>query len=213
MIATTLVSAILLAGCGERPRAPVNGQRAAGRDRAPEIAANPTPGPGNSSLNESAEIRPLRGSIRIVIRKGQRQLLVYSGTKLLRTYPVGLGFNPLSDKFKEGDGATPDGEFYIFTKNAESKYLLSLGISYPNREDAERGLKSGLIAQTQYQQIVRAIRAGKMPPQDTPLGGQICIHGRGSNRDWTWGCIALDDPNIRELFRAVRVGTKVTIEP
>ena len=53
----------------------------------------------------------------------------------------------------------------------------------------------------------------EIPPWDTPLGGEIFIHGGGSGSDWTWGCVALDDDDVRELYRAVRVGTPVTIEP
>ena len=116
------------------------------------------------------------------------------------------------DKVKEGDGATPEGEFYIFTKNERSAYYLSLGISYPNIEDARRGLRDGLVNDEQYHQIVDAIQSGDAPPQNTPLGGLIYIHGRGSRTDWTWGCVALDDENMKVLFEAVPVGTKVTIE-
>jgi murein L,D-transpeptidase YafK len=148
----------------------------------------------------------------IIIIKSKRQLMLYEDNKLLKTYDVGLGFNPVSDKVKEGDGATPEGEFYIFTKNERSAYYLSLGISYPNIEDAERGLRDGLITVEQYNQIVNAIQSRGTPPQNTPLGGQIYIHGRGAQKDWTLGCVALDDNNMKELFEAVPVGTKVIIE-
>jgi murein L,D-transpeptidase YafK len=155
--------------------------------------------------------RPLTNP-QIVIVKSQRQLRLYSDNQLLRTYDVGLGFNPVPDKVKEGDGATPEGEFYIFTKNERSAYYLSLGISYPNIEDARRGLRDGLVNDEQYHQIVDAVQSGGAPPQNTPLGGLIYIHGRGSRTDWTWGCVALDDENMKELFEAVPVGTKITIE-
>jgi murein L,D-transpeptidase YafK len=149
---------------------------------------------------------------RIVIIKSKRQLMLYSDNKLLKAYDVGLGFNPVPDKVKEGDGATPEGEFYIFTKNERSAYYLSLGISYPNIEDAERGLLDKLITEEQYHQIVSAIQNKAMPPQNTPLGGQIYIHGRGSQKDWTLGCVALDDHQMKELFEVIPVGTKVIIE-
>ena len=148
----------------------------------------------------------------ILIIKSKRQLMLYSDNKLLRTYEVGLGFNPIPDKVKEGDGATPEGEFYIFTKNERSAYYLSLGISYPNIEDARRGLRDKLITEDQYYLIMNAIQSGVVPPQNTPLGGQIYIHGHGAQKDWTLGCVALDDKNMKELFEAVPVGTKVIIE-
>jgi len=150
---------------------------------------------------------------RIVVYKSARKLEFYSDQKLLRTYRVGLGFNPVPDKQKEGDGATPEGEFYIFVKNNQSSYFLSLGVSYPNLEDAERGLRDGLINKTQYDTIVEAIRKKVGPPQYTKLGGLIYIHGHGSSRDWTWGCVALENADIKELYNVVSVGTPVTILP
>jgi len=149
---------------------------------------------------------------RIVVMKSKRQLLLYADDKVVRTYAVGLGFNPMDDKIKEGDGATPEGKFYVFTRNEQSKYYLSLGISYPNTEDAERGLRDGLITEEQYRQIIDANQKRVMPPQNTPLGGLIYIHGNGSEKDWTLGCVALDDPKMKELFDAVPVGTEVLIE-
>ena len=72
---------------------------------------------------------------RIVVYKKDRKLELYSDRTLVRTYRVGLGFSPVVDKQREGDGATPEGDFYIFVKNNKSAYYLSLGVSYPNTED------------------------------------------------------------------------------
>ena len=149
---------------------------------------------------------------RIVVRKHDRKLELYSGKKLLRTYKIALGFNPEPDKEREGDGATPEGEFYVFVKNIKSAYYLSLGLSYPNEEDARRGLQDGLINAAEYDAILKAIRSQKMPPQYTKLGGLIYIHGHGTAKDWTWGCVALENDDINELFDVVEVGTPVTIK-
>ncbi len=150
---------------------------------------------------------------RIVVFKANRRLELYSGDKLLPTYKIGLGLNPVPDKAREGDRATPEGEFYIFTKNPRSAFHLSLGVSYPNVEDAERGLKSGLITRAQRDSIVRAIKRKQGPPQYTALGGLIYIHGNGASSDWTWGCVALENEDIEELYQAIPVGTPVTIKP
>lgn len=150
---------------------------------------------------------------RIVVLKSKRQLKLYSDGSLVRTYKVGLGLNPVEDKKRQGDRATPEGEFYIFTKNNKSAYYLSLGISYPNVEDARRGLRDGLISRAQHDAIVNAIKRKTAPPQNTELGGDIYIHGNGAGSDWTWGCVALENEHIRELYDAVRVGTPVTIRP
>ena len=150
-------------------------------------------------------------SPRIVVYKSERKLEFYSDKRLLRTYRVGLGFSPVADKKKEGDGATPEGDFYIFVKNNKSAYYLSLGVSYPNVEDAERGFRDGLINKAQRDSILDAIRKKTAPPQYTKLGGLIYIHGNGAGSDWTWGCVALENDDIKELYDAVSVGTPVTI--
>jgi len=149
----------------------------------------------------------------IVVKKGRRELLLYSNDKLVRTYHVGLGLSPVGDKVRAGDRRTPEGDFYIFVKNDKSAFYLSLGLSYPNAPHAERGLRDSLINRSQYEAIIRALKARKTPPQNTRLGGDIYIHGNGSQSDWTWGCVALENEDIRELFDAVTVGTPVTIQP
>ena len=149
----------------------------------------------------------------IVVYKRARKLELYDGNSLRRTYRVGLGFSPVADKQREGDGATPEGEFYVFVKNAKSAYYLSLGLSYPNVEDAERGLRDGLITRAEYNTIVDAIKKKKAPPQYTKLGVLIYIHGHGAGSDWTWGCVALENSDMKELYDAVAVGTPVTIKP
>ena len=170
-----------------------------------------TPNTDEFSVNNVALKLPLANP-KIVVSKSRRRLMLYANNKLVRVYSVGLGTDPVNDKIKEGDRRTPEGDFYVFTKNEHSAFYLSLGLSYPNAEDAERGLRDGLITREQYTQIVDAIRRKVAPPQNTPLGGQIYIHGNGSQSDWTWGCVALDNSNIRELFDAVPVKTPVVIQ-
>lgn len=152
-------------------------------------------------------------SPRIVVKKAERQMFLYSANKLVRTYRIGLGLSPVGDKVRQGDRRTPLGDFYVFTKNDKSAFYLSLGLSYPNAPHAERGLREGLITRTQYEAIMRALRAKRTPPQNTALGGDIYIHGNGASSDWTWGCVALENDDVRELFNAVTLGTPVTIQP
>ena len=163
----------------------------------------------------NAELKnlPAMKNPQIVVKKKQRILELFDGEQLLKTYKIALGFAPVGDKEREGDGKTPEGEFYVFTKNAKSRFYLSLGVSYPNIEDAERGLKDKLISRAEYNEIVSAINNKKAPPQKTRLGGEIYIHGNGTASDWTWGCVAVSDVDIKELFDAIPVGAKVKIEP
>ena len=170
------------------------------------------PAPESTPQQRAALKLPLKNPC-IVIMKGERRLELYSDGAVVRTYRVGLGLNPVVDKKRRGDHATPEGEFYIFTKNNKSAFYLSLGISYPNVEDAARGLRDGLISRGMHDAIVKAINRKATPPQNTALGGDIYIHGNGSSSDWTWGCVALENVEMKELFDAVPVGTPVTIKP
>lgn len=149
----------------------------------------------------------------LVIRKSERKLDLFDGSRLVKTYKVVIGFNPTGDKEVEGDGRTPEGEFHVFAKNPASKFHLSLGISYPDKSDAERGLEKGLISQEEHDEIVAAIIQKTIPLQKTRLGGEIYIHGGGTDFDWTDGCIALNNVEMAELFDAIPVGAKVRILP
>ncbi len=139
----------------------------------------------SNSLSERKPLHLPLQNARIVVLKSTRKLELYAKGELIRTYNVGLGLNPVPDKTREGDRATPEGDFYIFARNSRSAFYLSLGISYPNIEDAERGLKEGLISKAEHDAIVKAIKGKKAPPQHTALGGQIYIHGNGAGSDWT----------------------------
>lgn len=150
---------------------------------------------------------------RIVVYKAKRLLELYAGGEVVRSYRIGLGFSPVEDKQREGDGRTPEGDFYIFVKNPKSAFYLSLGVSYPNIEDAERGLRDKLITEAEFRRIVRANKRKAGPPQYTNLGGLIYIHGNGAASDWTLGCVALENDHMKELYDAVGVGTPVTIKP
>lgn len=147
----------------------------------------------------------------IVVKKQERVVQVLDDGKVIRTYRAALGFAPEDTKLRQGDGRTPEGRYVIRVKNANSQFHLSLGIDYPSVNDAARGLKAKRINKAQYAAIADAHRKNKLPPQNTALGGDIFLHGGGNSRDWTLGCIALDNADIEELFRIAKVGTPVDI--
>ncbi len=149
----------------------------------------------------------------LVIHKARREMELYDGERLVKVYRIALGLNPVDDKRKEGDGCTPEGDFYICTKNDRSRFHLFLGLSYPNQEDAERGLESGLISREEHDRIIEAIAARKRPPWNTKLGGEIGIHGGGAGVDWTQGGIAVENKDIEELFMVMNLGSTVKIPP
>ncbi|MFA9441172.1 murein L,D-transpeptidase family protein [Uliginosibacterium sp. sgz301328] len=151
------------------------------------------------------------GDVSIVVRKQARVVQVLDDGKVVKTYRAALGYAPDGTKLRQGDGKTPEGRYFVRVKNANSQFHLSLGIDYPGVDDAARGLKARLIDGAQYAAIVAAHRRNRLPPQNTALGGDIFLHGGGNSRDWTLGCIALDNADIEELYKTVKLGTPVDI--
>ena len=149
---------------------------------------------------------------RLVITKHAKTLVLFDGEEEVVRIPVVIGKNS-GDKQREGDLATPEGEFYICYKNPESKYHRFLGLSYPNIEDAERGKREKLITQADYEQIRDAIVQRKCPPWKTALGGEVGLHGPCPNVTWTHGCVAMSVEQIERLFDLLEIGDEVTVLP
>ncbi len=170
-------------------------------------------------LKENHIDNPAAG-IKIMIDKSDHTLsLVYNGAKL-KSYHVEIGSGGLADKEVEGDLKTPEGTFFVTNKKVmdpPDEYLGSrwLGVSYPNAEDADRGLSQGLIEKQTFDDIMSAFKTGANPPQNSALGGNIGIHGGSTaslGKDWTWGCVGLANSDIEEFFDYIAVGTPIIIE-
>lgn len=152
----------------------------------------------------------------IKAHKQERRLYLVKAGTVIKTYRMALSTQkPVGDKVKQGDCATPEGRFYLcemLRDPGQAKYgARSMRLSYPNIEDARRGLQQRLIDYNTYLSIVRQIKAAAMPLQDTRLGGSIRIHGGGAASDWTLGCMALENRDVVELFEQVREGTRVEV--
>jgi len=143
----------------------------------------------------------LRGPAdRILIEKKQRRLTLFSRGEALKTYRIALGGNPNGPKERQGDNKTPEGTYVIDSRNKDSRYHLSLHISYPNERDKKRAKELGVSP-----------------------GGNIMIHGikngfswagdYHTEVDWTKGCIAVTDEEIEEIEKVVPNGTVVEIRP
>ena len=150
---------------------------------------------------------------KIYIYKGERRLLLVNESTLVREYRIGLGPHPKGDKYFQGDGRTPEGEYSVCAMNSNSKYYKSLGLNYPSLKRAQDAYRLGEITQEQYLKILEANERKTLPPANTCLGGAIFIHGGGSYEDWTLGCIAVSNLYMDELFEVVSPGTSVTILP
>jgi murein L,D-transpeptidase YafK len=136
----------------------------------------------------------------VVVRKGERRLLLMRNGRVIRSYRVSLGLNPAGHKEREGDFRTPEGQYMLTRRNAYSDFFLSIQVSYPSDQDLKR-------ARTQ----------GARP------GGNIMIHGlpnvlryardRYLANDWTDGCIALSNEDMLEVWLFTQSNTPILIEP
>ena len=155
------------------------------------------------------------------IDKSARVLTLRQGTRIARTFPVALGRGGQGDKRIRGDNKTPIGVYYITEVNEAGGFDVFMRLSFPSVKDGYFGLKKSLISRPEFDHILDAQRQSALPPQNTALGGAIGIHGLGEETitkleiqnkfNWTQGCIALTNHNVRELRRFVGVGTKVVI--
>jgi len=163
---------------------------------------------------------------RIVINKAQRRLDLYNGDVLLKSYNAALGPNPVGAKQEQGDGRTPEGQFYICTRNSRtSAFHIFLGLSYPALPDAKKAVKKKTISPREFQIIRQRLASRGAPPWETRLGGWVGIHGgtdaafakrtmkTRKSHDWTAGCVGLTNREIDELFSATIIGTPVLVKP
>jgi murein L,D-transpeptidase YafK len=137
---------------------------------------------------------------RVVVRKSEHKLYLYSGDRLLGSYRVKLGLSPVGQKEREHDFRTPEGHYRLARRNTRSDYFLSIQVSYPNDRDMQRA------------------RRNRLSP-----GGSVMIHGLPNElrreptyyekRDWTDGCIAVSDSDMLEIWLMTPTDTPIDILP
>jgi len=144
--------------------------------------------------------QPTTNVDRILIEKSNRTLTLMDGEKIVKTYKVALGGQPVGAKDRQGDHKTPEGVYSVDAKKANSQFYKALHISYPNQTDREHARKLGVSP-----------------------GGEVEIHGLGAKwgwigakhrlTDWTDGCVAVTNEEIDEIYPQIKVGTPVEIRP
>jgi L,D-peptidoglycan transpeptidase YkuD (ErfK/YbiS/YcfS/YnhG family) len=135
----------------------------------------------------------------VVVLKAPRRLLMYHRGRIIADYPVSLGFSGLADKLSEGDGATPEGQFYVIHKKEgpATKYYKALLLDYPT---------------VAHQQRFHEAKTNGRLPADRSIGSLIEIHGESSdNEDATSGCIALENSAMDQVYDRSKTKTPVTI--
>ena len=137
---------------------------------------------------------------RVIVLKQARTLQLMSGGKVLKTYKVALGGDPVGAKVQQGDHRTPEGIYVLDHRNIHSQYYKSIHISYPNAADRANAAKLHVAP-----------------------GGDIFLHGLPNGyawvgnkhrlKDWTDGCVAVTDEEIDEIWKLVVDGTPIEIRP
>jgi len=137
---------------------------------------------------------------RVVVRKAEHKLYLYSGSQLLGEYNVQLGLNPVGQKEREHDFRTPEGRYFLTRRNTRSEFFLAIQVSYPSKEDELRARKNHWAP-----------------------GGSIMVHGFPNNpkhpaayyesNDWTDGCIALSNSDMVEVWMRTQDHIPIDIYP
>lgn len=136
----------------------------------------------------------------VLVEKSKNLLTLFKNQKVIGTYHVVFGGDPVGHKEQEGDNKTPEGRYILDSKNANSSYYKSIHISYPNAKD-----------------IANAKAKGVSP------GGAIMIHGQKNGfawaaaatqkTNWTLGCIALTNEDMEVIWKSVNVPIPIEIKP
>ena len=158
----------------------------------------------------------------ILIDRRSYQLILYNDTVSIKYYKANFGRNINVPKCKDGDLATPVGEYKICYIDTLSKYHRFFKINYPNMIDAREALRKGVITQSIFDKIKFEHDHNLCPDSSSYLGGNIGIQGIGKlnfvfkylplNYNWTDGSVAISNEDMDELYSVVKKGTKVVIK-
>ena len=155
----------------------------------------------------------------ILVDTRKMTLSVLEGNTVRRTYKkIAIGRDGTTTDKKQGDDKTPLGEFHLVRIAPKTPFHRFFGLDYPTVGYAERALQAGTIGLDHYVAIRQAFQIGDIPPQETPLGGYLGIHGVGkgdpaihTDFNWTHGCIALTNQQIDDLSGWVHIGMRVVV--
>lgn len=140
----------------------------------------------------------------IIVDKSDYELYVYDEEGWYATYPIVFGSKDLSDKMREGDKRTPDGNFKVILKKIHKKWGPELLLDYPN--------------ETSFQKFNERKNRGLIP-KSAKIGNGIAIHATRPNEEWavdtfynwTDGCVSVKYTEMKDLYSYIPVGTPVTI--
>lgn len=168
------------------------------------------------------QARELEHVDKVVVDKSERKLYLMASDdegefQVYREYHIMLGWAPSGHKTEEGDGKTPEGNYTIDYRNPKSRYFLSLHINYPNKEDSQSARARGVSPGGE-------IFIHGMPNELGPYysawipdwmddAGRDLVYSALEFVDWTQGCIAVSNEAITEIFRLVKDGTAIEINP
>ncbi|OUY08746.1 L,D-transpeptidase family protein [Acinetobacter populi] len=142
---------------------------------------------------------------KVEVYKSRRELKLLQQGQVIKTYKMRLGFEPVGHKTTEGDGKTPEGLYRLDWRNPNSQFYKSLHISYPNAQDQAQAKARGVSAggDVMIHGSMKALGGAK---------GQPLYHYLPA-KDWTWGCIAVSNEDMDELWNQIKNNTPIEIFP
>lgn len=154
----------------------------------------------------------------IIDTKALTLKVMQSNKERLSFSNIAIGrYGTTTDK-RNGDHKTPLGHFAIAWITERTSFHRFFGLLYPGKAYAERAFQTGQLDQKSWNRIRQAYASGRLPPQNTDLGGSLGIHGVGKGDkkiheqfNWTNGCIALTNDQIDSLTGWIKIGTPVEI--
>lgn len=155
----------------------------------------------------------------VLVDASDQTLEVFQGKRrILSIEAIALGSRGVTREKVLGDKRTPLGQYKVAWMNPNSRFHFFIGLDYPRRDQVERAYQRGEIDAAERERLLKAWYRGSIPPQNSPLGGQIGIHGLGAGNprlheiaNWTQGCVAVTNRQIDQLRKHVDIGTRVII--
>jgi len=159
------------------------------------------------------------GEIWVRVDTDRAVLEVLQGSQVkVRLPDISIGRFGTTKVKRRGDNRTPLGSYHVAWLEPRSRFHYFIGLDYPTPAQARAAAELGIIGPDERRSIERSFRLGRVPPQDTALGGLIGIHGLGAGDrsiharyNWTRGCVALTDEQIDVLLHWVKIGTRVEV--
>ena len=140
----------------------------------------------------------------LLVQKSSYTLFLKYNGRIIKSYPCVFGSNPVTDKMKQGDMCTPEGNFTIIDIREHFIWGYFMEFDYPNHESWEK---------------YSLARTNGLVNELDDIGGDVGIHGVvdglesfiDNKNNWTEGCVSMKNADLIDLATNLAPGTPVKI--